>query len=51
MKATTCPCGAPLRGETDAEFLESVKTHFDEAHPEMAGKYSDEQMLSRAQEV
>jgi hypothetical protein len=47
----TCPCGAPLTGETDQEFIDSVNQHFEAAHPEMAGKYTPEQMLSRAQEI
>jgi hypothetical protein len=51
MKALTCPCGEPLQGETDEEFVQSVNAHFEKAHPEMVGKYSPEQMLSRAQDV
>jgi hypothetical protein len=51
MKAMTCPCGAALSGETDDEFVSSVNAHFETAHPEMSGKYTPEQILSRAQEV
>jgi hypothetical protein len=51
MKAMTCPCGEALTGETDQEFIDSVNKHFETAHPEMAGKYTSEQILSRAQEV
>ncbi|MEV4418739.1 DUF1059 domain-containing protein [Patulibacter sp. NPDC049589] len=47
----TCPCGASLSGETDDEFVQSVNEHMSAAHPEMAGKYTDEQILSRAQEA
>lgn len=51
MKTMTCPCGATLTGATDEEFVDSVNQHFAEAHPEMSGKYTAEQILSRAQEV
>jgi hypothetical protein len=51
MKAMTCPCGEALSGETDQDFIDSVNKHFETAHPEMAGKYTPEQILSRAQEV
>jgi hypothetical protein len=47
----TCPCGEPLSGDTDQEFVDSVKRHFEEKHPEMSGKYTDEQILSRAQDA
>lgn len=51
MKVMNCPCGTQLSGDTDDEFVRSVNEHMSEAHPEMAGKYTDEQILSRAQEV
>jgi hypothetical protein len=51
MKAMNCPCGKQVTGETDQEFIVNVNEHLDSAHPEMAGKYTPEQILSRAQEV
>lgn len=51
MKTMTCPCGTTLNGDTDDEFVASVNEHFAAAHPEMSGKYTAEQILSRAQEV
>jgi hypothetical protein len=50
MKTMTCPCGEPLSGDTDAEFVSAVNTHLAQAHPEMSGHYTDEQILSRAQD-
>jgi hypothetical protein len=50
MKTMTCPCGETLTGDTDDEFVTSVNQHMDTAHPEMAGKYTPGQILSRAQE-
>jgi hypothetical protein len=51
MKAMNCPCGEQITGETDEEFIAAVNEHLSSAHPEMAGKYTDEQILSRAQEA
>ncbi len=51
MKAMTCPCGEQLTGETDEQFVANVQQHLSSAHPEMAGAYTDEQILSRAQEI
>ena len=51
MKAMNCPCGQQVTGETDDEFVANVNEHLNSAHPEMAGKYDPEQILSRAQEV
>ncbi|MCW2522783.1 MAG: hypothetical protein JWO63_1118 [Frankiales bacterium] len=51
MKAMNCPCGKQITGDTDEEFVVNVNEHLASAHPEMAGKYNTEQILSRAQEV
>ena len=51
MKTMTCPCGEPLSGDTDAEFVIEVKKHLEAAHPQIAGHYTDEQILSRAQDA
>jgi hypothetical protein len=51
MKAMNCPCGEQITGETDDEFVANVNAHLNSAHPEMGGKYTDEQILSRAEEV
>jgi hypothetical protein len=50
MKTMTCPCGEKITGETDDEFVDNVNAHLSSAHPEMAGHYSAEQILSRATE-
>ena len=51
MKAMNCPCGEQITGETDEQFVANVNEHLSTAHPEMAGPYTDEQILSRAQKV
>ena len=48
MKAVHCPCGAVVEAETDDELVEGVEQHIQEKHPEMAGQYSREQILSMA---
>jgi predicted small metal-binding protein len=45
-----CECGHDVRGETDDELVSAVEQHVKEAHPEMAGKMSREQILSMAHE-
>ncbi|WP_375501610.1 DUF1059 domain-containing protein [uncultured Jatrophihabitans sp.] len=44
----TCPCGQELRGETEQDYVDAVTDHVAAAHPELVGKYSREEMLSRA---
>jgi hypothetical protein len=46
-----CPCGERLQGDTDQLFVDAVKAHFEQVHPQMVGKYTDDQMLSVATEV
>jgi hypothetical protein len=45
----------PLRRTTDwlddLEFVASVNKHLEVVHPELVGKYTPEEMLSRAEEV
>jgi predicted small metal-binding protein len=50
MKVVTCPCGEQISGETDDEIVEAVNQHLQESHPDLAGKYSREQILSMAQD-
>ena len=51
MKTMTCPCGQTITGESDDAFVENVNKHMEASHPEMVGKYTPEQILSRAQEA
>lgn len=45
-----CECGAVLNGETDDEIVAAVEAHVQEAHPEMVGQFSREQILEMAHE-
>jgi hypothetical protein len=50
MKVVNCPCGQRLEGDSEAAVVEAVNAHLATAHPEMAGKYTDEQILSMTQD-
>ena len=50
MKVVHCPCGKNVEAETDDALVEGVEAHLASDHPEMAGQYSREQILSMAHE-
>jgi hypothetical protein len=48
MKVVHCPCGTDVSGETDEQLITNVNQHLTDEHPDQAGKYSNEQILSMA---
>jgi len=50
-KVINCDCGYTVRGESDDELLAEARKHIDDAHPEMKGQVTDEQLLGQAQEA
>jgi predicted small metal-binding protein len=50
-KVVNCECGYTVRGEDDDEIVANVEAHVREAHPEMAGQMSREQVLAMAEEA
>ena len=50
MKVVHCPCGTDVAGETDDDLVANVEAHLASDHPEQAGKYSRDQILSMAHE-
>lgn len=50
MKVVHCPCGVDVEGDSDDQLVESVQAHISSAHPDMADKYSREQILDMAHE-
>ena len=50
MKVVNCPCGERIEGETDDAVVDHVNAHLTSTQPELAGKYSSEQILSMASE-
>ncbi|HEY3069041.1 MAG TPA: DUF1059 domain-containing protein [Gaiellaceae bacterium] len=46
-----CPCGETVKGENDDEIVANVEEHVQQAHPEMVGQMSREQILAMVEEV
>lgn len=47
----SCDCGYVSRGETEDELVDEANRHIQEAHPDMAGKVSREDLLAMAEEL
>ena len=45
-----CTCGYVVKGNTEDEIVSNAQAHIDEAHPEMVGKVSREDLLAMAEE-
>lgn len=50
-KVINCECGYVVRGDSDEALLQGARAHIGEAHPEMEGKVSDDDLLGMAEEV
>ena len=46
-----CDCGFVVRGETDDELVANGEQHMADAHPDMVGKVSREDLLAMAEEA
>ena len=44
-KVINCECGEVVRAETDNELVQKVERHVGQAHPELVGKLSREDVL------
>ncbi len=49
-KVINCECGEVVRAENNDELVEKVERHVGEAHPELVGKLSREDVLGMAEE-
>lgn len=47
-KVINCDDGVVIRGETDEELLTNARRHLEEAHPDLVGQLTDEQLLGMA---
>jgi predicted small metal-binding protein len=47
-KVIHCECGTNVEAETEDELVSKVEQHVSEAHPEMVGQMSREQILEMA---
>jgi predicted small metal-binding protein len=50
-KVINCECGKVLRADDDDELVQQVERHVDEAHPELVGKMSRDDILAMAEEA
>lgn len=50
-KIINCDDGYVARGRTDDELVADAERHMQEAHPELVGKVTRDQLLSQAIEV
>ena len=50
-KVINCECGSVVRAGSDDELVEKVEQHVGQAHPELIGKMSREDILAMAVEA
>ena len=50
-KVINCECGEVVRADTDDELIQKVEGHVAEAHPELVGKLSRDDVLGMAEEA
>ena len=48
-RVINCECGSVVRAGSDDELVEKVEQHVSEAHPELVGKMSREDILAMAE--
>ena len=47
-KVINCDDGVVVTGDTDQELLSNARRHIRDAHPELDGQLSDDQLLAMA---
>jgi predicted small metal-binding protein len=50
-KVINCECGETVKADSDDELVQSVERHVGEAHPELVGKMSRDDILAMAEET
>lgn len=50
-KIVNCECGEVIKADSDDELVRKVEQHVIEAHPELAGKMSREDVLAMAEDT
>jgi predicted small metal-binding protein len=50
-KVINCECGEIVRADDDDELVSKVEAHVGEAHPELVGKLSRDDILGMAEEA
>ena len=46
----TCNCGSVIRGGTEDEVVQSAQEHIQDAHQDLVGKISDDDLSAMAEE-
>lgn len=49
-KLINCECGEVVRGDDDDQLVANAEAHVAEAHPDLVGKISREDLLGMAEE-
>jgi hypothetical protein len=49
-RVVNCECGEIVRAESDSELVAQVEAHVAQAHPEMVGRLSRDDILGMAEE-
>jgi predicted small metal-binding protein len=47
----TCNCGYVIRGSTEDDVVRRAQDHIQDAHPDLVGKISAQDLLSMAEEA
>ncbi len=50
-KVINCECGEVVRAGSDDELVQKVEEHVGQAHPELVGKMSRDDILAMAEEA
>jgi predicted small metal-binding protein len=50
-KVINCECGEVVRADDDDELVQTVERHVAEAHPDLVGKMTREDILAMAEEA
>ena len=50
-KVINCECGEVVRADNDDELVQKVEAHVNQAHPELVGKMSRDDILAMAEEA
>ena len=50
-KVINCECGEVIRAESDDELVQKVEAHVGQAHPDLVGKLSREDVLGMSEEA
>jgi predicted small metal-binding protein len=50
-KVINCECGEVIRSDSDDELVQKVEQHVAQAHPELVGKMSREDIFAMAEDT